>query len=225
MAALFLFLVQYQKWIYGILGLILLVYLKKLIDATQDWNATIFGLEREYAQKRVNSALVMVIVAVLLLVTEFIAVNYLISDLPTIDPLTGDIVLAPETDMDIVEGEGVVSVGEDGAIATGYNGGCAIGVLEWISPQSSEVIKGLYTLKATVNVPEMGFFKYDYAPIADQTNWNAISAGNLPVIEGELGLLATTEIPNGDYVLRLEVVDKTNKPWAPCDVAIRILNE
>lgn len=107
----------------------------------------------------------------------------------------------------------------------GFAGGCQAGVLEWISPSPSEVVSGLYTLKATVNVPEMGFFRYDYAPINDPSRWNAISAGNLPVIEGTLGPLATTEIENGDYILRLEVLSKTNEAWAPCDVSIRIMNE
>ena len=78
MDSLFIFLVRYQTWIYVILGLILAIYLKKLLAATQDWNATIFGLERDYAQKKLNTALVMVVVTGLLLAAEFVSVNYLI---------------------------------------------------------------------------------------------------------------------------------------------------
>ena len=218
MNSLFTFLVRYQNWIYAVLALILLIYLKKLIGAIQDWNSTIFGLEREYAQKKLNTALVMVIVSVLLLIAEFISVNYLISDRAAISPLSGAEFLEQAVDSEIVASEAASD-------ESGYRGGCEVGVLEWISPRQSEVIQGLYTLSATVNVPDMGFFRYDYAPLNDPTSWNAISAGNLPVIEGVLGPLATTEIENGDYILRLEVLSKTNEAWAPCDVSIRILNE
>lgn len=218
MDSLFTFLIRYQYWIYAVLALILLIYLKKLISAVQDWNATIFGLEREYAQKKLNTALAMVIVSVLLLVAEFVSVNYLITDRAVIDPVSGVALIAPAVDSDIVANEPLPD-------ESGYRGGCEIGVLEWISPRQSEVIQGLYTLSATVNVPDMGFFRYDYAPLNDPTSWNAISAGNLPVIEGVLGPLATTEIENGDYILRLQVLSKTNEVWDPCDVSIRILNE
>ena len=222
MDSLLIFLVRYQTWIYVILGLILAIYLKKLLAATQDWNATIFGLERDYAQKKLNTALVMVVVTGLLLAAEFVSVKYLISDLPAFDPLTGAALTTAEVDVEIV-GEAQRSGGEE--VQGGFAGGCQEGVLEWISPGPSEVVSDLYTLKATVNVPEMGFFRYDYAPINDPSRWNAISAGNLPVIEGTLGPLATTEIENGDYILRLEVLSKTNEAWAPCDVSIRIMNE
>jgi len=47
----------------------------------------------------------------------------------------------------------------------------------------------------------------------------------MPVVEGKLGVLATSEIPNGDYILRLTVVNKANQQLTPCDVAIRILNK
>lgn len=229
MDSLLIFLINYQTWIYVVLALILVIYLKKLIDATAAWNATIFGLERDYAQKKVNAALVVVIVTVLLLVSEFISVNYLISAPQALSPLTGGGVNEDGIDIAIVVEKDLpspaISVGT-GVTADGtYLGGCAPGILEWIAPRPSEVLTGLYTLRATVNVPEMGFFRWDYAPINDPNSWNAISAQNLPLIEGDLGLLATTEIENGDYILRLEVMSKTNERWSPCDVPIRIMNE
>lgn len=229
MDSLLSFLINYQTWIYVVLALILVIYLKKLIDAVAAWNATIFGLERDYAQKKVNSALVVVIVSVLLLVSEFISVNYLISAPQALSPLTGSGVNEEGVDLSIVAENDSAALpaqaGGTGVTAEGiYLGGCAPGILEWISPQPSEVVTGLYTLRATVNVPEMGFFRWDYAPINDPTNWNAISAQNLPLVEGDLGLLATTEIENGDYILRLEVMSKTNERWSPCDVSIRIMN-
>jgi hypothetical protein len=105
------------------------------------------------------------------------------------------------------------------------SGGCIPGEIEWIAPKPGEEISGVYELKATINIPDLGFYKYEYAPVGDQQNWNAVSAGSTPMIENTLGVLATTEILNGDYVLRLIVIDKSNQEKAPCDVGIRIMNQ
>ena len=49
MLALFHFLVDYQLWIYAILGILALIYLTRLVSAWRERYATIFGLEREDA--------------------------------------------------------------------------------------------------------------------------------------------------------------------------------
>ena len=102
--------------------------------------------------------------------------------------------------------------------------GCIPGQVEWISPSPGEEISGDYELMGTVNVQDMAFFRYAYAPLSDTTSWSEIAVGSLPVIEGTLGIWATSQTTNGDYVLRIVVVDKTNLEMAPCEVAIRVLN-
>ena len=54
MLELFHFLVDYQLWIYAILGILAVIYLVRLISAWRERHATIFGLEREDAQRRLN---------------------------------------------------------------------------------------------------------------------------------------------------------------------------
>ena len=61
--------------------------------------------------------------------------------------------------------------------------------------------------------------------VDNQDSWQTLSAGNLPVIEGELGLWATSQVANGDYVLRLTVYDLNNQELPSCDVYIRVLND
>lgn len=235
MQALLRFLVDYQNWIYSILILIGLIYLRKLILAIIEWRSTIFGLEREYAQHKLNTSLAMVIVIALLIIAEFVSVTFVIGELPQI-PSTDSIQTTSEDGLDVgilaptaigsesaaPDISAVSAAGDQQPLA---EGACIPGQIEWISPKPGEEIKGVYDLMATINVLDMGFYKYEYAPISDTSTWLAISAGSLPVIEGKLGVLATTEIPNGDYVLRLTVVDKSNRELQPCEVSIRILNE
>ena len=103
--------------------------------------------------------------------------------------------------------------------------GCIPGQLEWLDPVSGDVIDGSYVLKATVNIQDMAFYNWAFSPVNDQENWQTLSAGNLPVIEGQLGLWATSQVANGDYVLRLTVYDLSNQELPSCDIYIRVLNE
>ncbi len=224
MQSLLNFLVTYQNWIYTILVGIGLIYLRKLIQAIIEWRSTIFGLEREYAQHKLNTSLAMVIVILLLLIAEFVSVTFVIGELPQVPSADSIQTAGDGLDIEILStAEGLpVAAASTG---TGLIGGCMPGVIEWISPKPGEEISGVYDLMATINVQDMGFYKYQYALLGDQSNWHAISAGSMPVIEGKLGVLATTEITNGDYILRMIVLDKSNRELEPCDVAIRILNQ
>ena len=111
------------------------------------------------------------------------------------------------------------------SVVSVLSSGCVANQLEWLAPVSGDVIEGSYTLEATVNVQDMAFYNWAFSPVGDQMNWQTLSAGNLPVIEGPLGLWATTQVANGDYVLRLTVYDLNNEQLPPCDVYIRVLNE
>ena len=122
--------------------------------------------------------------------------------------------------------EGVINIpGNTGNSPASLSTGCIEGQLEWLAPVSGDVISGSYTLEATVNVKDMAFYNWAFSPVEDQVNWQTLSAGNLPVLEGDLGLWATSQVANGDYVLRLTVFDLNNQELLPCDVYIRVLND
>lgn len=233
MLELFHFLVDYQLWIYAILGILALIYLMRLISAWRERYATIFGLEREDAQRRLNSALAIFILLILLIGAEFVLVTFVIPEWPLVmlTPTPASQADAEEVMMITPPSETglIVSSTPQGASASpvGVNlsSGCIPGQLEWLDPVSGDVISGSYTLEATVNMQDMAFYNWAFSPVSDQENWQTLSAGNLPVLEGPLGLWATTQVENGDYVLRLTVYDLTNQELPSCDVYIRVLNE
>lgn len=231
MLALFHFLVDYQLWIYAILGILALIYLARLVSAWRERYATIFGLEREDAQRRLNSALAVFILLLLLIGAEFVLITFVIPEWPLV-MLTPTPVITEEDHMMITRpadsGLTIISTPE-GAAANSpvsvISSGCIPGQLEWLDPVSGDVIDGSYILKATVNMQDMAFYNWAFSPVGDQENWQTLSAGNLPVIEGQLGLWATSQVANGDYVLRLTVYDLSNQELPSCDVYIRVLNE
>ena len=236
MLELFHFLVDYQIWIYAVLGVLALIYLIRLIGAWRERYATIFGLEREDAQRRLNSALAIFVLLLLLIGAEFVLVTFVIPEWPLV-MLTPTPTMSAEEETMIQNpntsdsGLVVISTPQGAASAetvssvSVLSSGCIANQLEWLSPVSGDVIDGNYTLEATVNVQDMAFYDWAFSPVNDQVNWQTLSAGNLPVIEGPLGLWATTQFANGDYVLRLTVYDLNNQALPPCDVYIRVLNE
>ncbi len=231
MLALFHFLVDYQLWIYAILGVLALIYLARLISAWRERYATIFGLEREDAQRRLNSALAVFILLLLLIGAEFVLITFVIPEWPLV-MLTPTPVIPEEENLMITRpaDSGLVIISTpEGAVSNSpvsvISSGCIPGQLEWLDPVSGDVIDGSYVLRATVNVQDMAFYNWAFSPVGDQENWQTLSAGNLPVIEGELGLWATSQVANGDYALRLTVYDLSNQELPSCDVYIRVLNE
>ncbi len=236
MLELFHFLVDYQIWIYAVLGVLALIYLVRLIGAWRERYATIFGLEREDAQRRLNSALAIFVLLLLLIGAEFVLVTFVIPEWPLV-MLTPTPTMSAEEETMIqnpnTSDSGLVVISTPQGAAPGetvssvsvLSSGCIANQLEWLSPVSGDVIDGNYTLEATVNVQDMAFYDWAFSPVNDQVNWQTLSAGNLPVIEGPLGLWATTQFANGDYVLRLTVYDLNNQALPPCDVYIRVLNE
>ncbi len=242
----FHFLVDYQLWIYAVLGVLALIYLKRLITAWQERYNTIFGLERENAQWRLNSALAVFVLLLLLIAAEFVLVTFVIPEwpqvmaTPTPTPAEGEAAVSEEgtaegeEDLMIVRNDDetglVINSTPEGSEAStttsaSTGGGCVEGQLEWLEPVNGEEISGSYTLMATVNVRDMAFYHYAFSPVDDQQEWQTLSAGNLPVVEGELGLWATTQVDNGDYILRLTVYDLSNNALTPCDIQIRVFNE
>lgn len=234
MLELFHFLVDYQLWIYAILGILALIYLTRLISAWRERYATIFGLEREDAQRRLNASLAVFILLILLIAAEFVLVTFVIPEWPLVMLTPTPTAAAAEEEELLITPPAsssglVIASTPQGASANpsavSVSSGCIPGQLEWLAPVSGDVISGSYTLEATVNLQDMAFYNWAFSPVADQENWQTLSAGNLPVLEGELGLWATTQVANGDYVLRLTVYDLSNRELPSCDVFIRVLNE
>jgi hypothetical protein len=78
-------------------------------------------------------------------------------------------------------------------------------------------------LKGTTNVPGFGFYKYEYGQ-PGQNNWVTIAAGNEIKIDAEIGAWNISQLPQGDYELRLVVINQQNESLPPCVVPIRILS-
>ncbi len=218
------FLANYEVGIYIVIGVVVLIYLKRLIDAIIALGKAQFGLEREVAQKSLRLSITIIALVVLLGVSNFILVS--VADVkypgiariatPTIDPLATQqpldqaaITQTPETFFQTQT-----------AIALT---GCVPGQLEWAQPKSGDEVSGSVELKGTVNPPNLGFYKYEYQKEGDDI-WTPISAGNRAIIDGAFGGSWNTEqLEPGNYSLRLVVSDNQNNLLQPCVISVKVI--
>ncbi|MDO9546182.1 MAG: hypothetical protein Q7J07_05475 [Pelolinea sp.] len=220
------FVINYEVGIYVVLGIVFLVNLRRLFSAWISLRKANFGMEREVAQKGIRSAFTFIFLVSLFGLSNFILVSIAsirypgIAQIatPTIDVLTtqepnsGEMLTQENTPEGLQQTQTAIA-----------KTGCIPEQLEWIDPQAGDEISGSIELIGTVNLPNLGFYKYEYRYQGDEL-WTPISAGNKPIIEDALGGTWNTEqLLPGNYFLRLVVSDNANNLLRPCEIDVKVL--
>ncbi len=217
------FLVDAEVWVYALLGLIGVIYVGRLISDWRERSSAIFGLEREGAQRRlVMSATVVVLLLVTaaaeLFVVSFVAPAYPMTDLlptPTLDLMTTPTAtLAPGVTIPLV----VPTISAD------ISSGCIPGSIDWTSPTPGEELIGVVELAGTVDVLNLGFYKYEFSS-PGQDNWETIAGGNMKKVEEFFGNWDTGQRLPGDYLLRLVVTNNEGTALPPCIIPVKVVAE
>lgn len=222
------FLQKFEIWIYVSLGVVAFFPLQRLISAWKMWQGSVFGLEREIAQRRFSAALTMLVLLVLLIFMEFVIVSFIVPSYPqmaSFPTATLDVLATPTITLPVAaETATVVSPGNTAGVAAtdqAIQESCTPGVIEWVSPKSGEEINANTLLKGTVNVPNLGFYKYEFSKQGEDL-WTTIAGGDQPKVEGEIGFWNIDQLDNGDYLLRLVVADNQNNLFPACVIPVRI---
>jgi hypothetical protein len=220
------FLEQYEAWIYALLGVVVFIYFRKLIVEWQEWRSSVFGLERESAQRRLSATLAVVALIALLAAAEFVLVSFVAPVYPIAQALqTPTIaVLSTPTQAFAVAGEtDSESIALAATEVVEANGGCSPGVLDWTYPTQGESVYGIVKLKGTANLANMGFFKYEFREAGSDT-WVTIAAQNGQIDDQEFeGSWNTQVLVPGDYLLRLVMMDNENQNLPACEIAVRVI--
>ena len=222
---LFPFLAQNEAWIYVVLGLIAIFQLRWLLRSWSEWRNSVFGMERDIAQRRFITPLTILVLIGMLVLSEFLMVSFVNPGYPLDVPIatpTLDLLATPTVTLSpglLVTA--TASLSGQSTLVVPSTEGCNPGSIEWISPKPNESISATVELKGTVNVPNLGFYKYEYAQ-PDSKDWTTLAAGNVPLINGTIGFWNTSQLPAGDYRLRLVVADNQNQVLPACIVSVRI---
>jgi hypothetical protein len=218
------FLSQYELFIYAVAGLILLWYLRKVLLSWREWSRAVFGLEKEQSQRKFNQGITAVVFSLLLGAGLFVVNTFVTPSIPGVYALptpTINMTLQPPTQTP----EATVEVTMQGIIPTltAYlSQGCIPDQITWTDPTNGDTISGKIELKGTVNIENMGYYKYEYALMGSES-WTTIAAGNSRVIDSPLGGAWDTEpLTPGEYELRLIVTDNQNNALPACTIQVII---
>jgi hypothetical protein len=221
----------YEIWIYLILGLGGLIYIRKFILAWQELREAAFGLERESAQTRLNQSASVLTLLLALSVTLFFLVSFVAPTLPgaiplltpTLDLLATATATLPPTPPE-TGGAPLLATPTLPTTPLAAGEGCLPGQITITSPQNGSEIKGTVVITGTASTPNFGFYKLEMKR-ADENNWLTILAGNQVKVNDTLGAWNTSLLSPGDHQLSLVITDNQGKSLEPCVIQVRVTNQ
>lgn len=239
---------DYQWWFYGLLGLILLFYLRRAILARREAARSIFKLEKEQAQARYGRSVVMSALVLLIIAVVFGVSTFLLPaleqppDLPTPTATSGPLVeptltftplpatrTPTPTATRVLPTRPVRPTDTPAVVASPTLAvrppNCPNPNARLTSPGVNQVVQGNVPIRGTANIPNFQYFKIEVGPGANPQDHEWTVVGQLrhtPVDNGLLETFNSAAYPPGIYTLRLVVVDQTGNYPDPCRVTITI---
>jgi hypothetical protein len=221
---------SFEFWIYLLIGLGGLIYVRKFIQAWQELRGAGFGLERESAQGRLNQAATILVLLLMMAMTEFVLVSFIAPTVPGATPLltptlnllaTVTITLPPEQPVPVGESGGVVFTTTPTQAAQLSGSGCLSGQVEISTPQNGQEVSGVVEVLGSADLQNFGFYKIEMKR-PDETSWLTIQAGNAIVRAGKLGDWDTRRLVPGEYQLSLVIVNNQAQSTPPCMIQVRV---
>jgi hypothetical protein len=226
MGPLYRALASYEPLIYIALAIGGLFAFRRMWRSWREWRDSVYGLEREFALRRLVQATGAAFLILVLVFVEFFVATFIAPSLPATDMLatpTLDLLLTPAETLSPEQATQAALSPVTQAVPSGMSG-CVPDQIMITAPGPGEPISGTVEITGTANVPNFGFFKYEVARMGSQ-NWATISAGREPKVNEVLGPWNTSSLTNGDYFLRLVVTDNVGVALEPCVIAVRVTNQ
>lgn len=220
-------LITFSTGIFILLGLGFLIFFRKFIKGLREWQGSVFGLEKDLAQRKLISASTGLTLILLLIIGEFLLITIIrpqmsqVPDTPgsSFDPLaTPTATLSSGSDLapapaltPVVAQEDIVS-------------DCTENILEITSPSDGEQVSGTVELIGSVNVEDFGSYKYEYSTTGT-INWVTIAAGNQLKLDESLGFWYTSSLTPGPYLIRLVPLNNLGEELTPCIISVEVVLE
>ena len=222
MGSVYLTLARYEPLIYIALATGALFALRRMWRSWREWRDSVYGLEREFALRRLVQASGISLLILALVFAEFFIATFIAPSLPASDIMataTLDLLVTPVGTLS----PDMTALPVTQAVPSGMNG-CVPEQVMISSPGPGDEVSGTIKITGTADIPNFGFYKYEVAPMGSQ-NWATISANRESVNNEDLGEWNTASVVNGDYFLRLVITDNVGATLEPCVIAVRVLNQ
>lgn len=224
MEGLIKFFIGAEPVIYIVAGLVLVIAIIRFVKLTNERKKTVFGLEREVLLKRIRSTFTMATISGVMILAELFFVSYGSVKFPDLSidatPTAEAQISSTQTNL-LVVNQPVTQITKS---ATDSNSdGCVNGQIQWTKPKAGDSIQGSVDLQGTVNLPSLGFYKFEYKGLND-ANWITIAGASIPVIDGPFGATWNSQnVTPGDYQLQIIAYDTNNNEYPACIITVHVL--
>jgi hypothetical protein len=219
-------LASYEPLIYIALAIGALFAFRRMWRSWREWRDSVYGLEREFALRRLGQATAAAFLVLALVFVEFFVATFIAPSLPATDILatpTLDLLLTPPGTLSPEQATQAALSPVTQEVPSGMSG-CVPDKIMITSPEPGIDVSGTVDITGTASIPNFGFYKYEIALRGSQ-NWATISAGREPKVNTSLGSWNTTSQTNGEYFLRLVITDNVGMALEPCVIAVRVANQ
>ncbi len=213
-----------EVFIYLILGILAVWQISKFAKAWDDLRSAAFGLEQESARSRLNLATSMLVTIIILGIAEFGLVSFITPGVPDATPLltpTIDLLATATITLEPNQETAQESNATPQPTIQTEDNSCRPGQLEIASPQAGENVKDVVEIYGTADITNFGFYKFEMAAVND-TTWQTVQAGDVPVNDDLLGYWDTSRLASGEYILRLIITDNQGNASDPCAVRVNV---
>ncbi len=224
MEALFRFLAGYELLIYVLLGIGFAISFRWLWRAYRETQVAIYGLEKQIAFRHLSTAVASIALFFFLLLGELYITSFLIPDLPASTflptPTVNILSTQPSTPPGFINPP-ISSTNVGTGPITQSVAGCTPDEIMITSPLPGQELKGVVDLFGVVDVNDLGFYKIEYSS-AGLDNWATFFAGREYSPDQPIGVWDTSQLPSGDYQVRLVVTDNQGRDYPPCIITFRV---
>jgi hypothetical protein len=223
MASILHFFTSYAILIYLLLFIGLMFAIRSLVRARSEMGESLYGLEREAARGHTSQAVATLSLIIFLAIAEMVLTVFLAPNLPALSLLVTPTINPLITPTYTFPPELLATIGVLTPMftPTAQTTGCIPGQIMITSPKPGDLVKGQVILVGTANIPNFGFYKYEFSPLGTDV-WFTIQADRVVKQDYTLGSWDTSEVTPGDYNLRLVVIDNQGNALPPCVVPLRV---
>jgi hypothetical protein len=220
-------LITYSIPIFTLLGLGILIYIRKFFLGLREWQASVFGLERSIAQRKLASAATGLTLLLLLMIGEFLLITVIgpqmpsqaLSVTPTIDPFASPTATLSESAGPTPTPQPTPTIGQEMLVSE-----CVEGELEITSPEDGGEVSGTVEIIGTVNIADFGSYKYEYSTTG-AVDWVTIAAGSQLKLDESLGSWFTSDLTPGTYLLQLVPLNNLGEELTSCIITVEVVPE
>jgi hypothetical protein len=231
---------DYALWLYLLLVLVALLFVRTYLVARRDKDNAIFTLERESAGGRMSQAVLGLLVALILIGGVMYTSQVLVEEvpLPEVTPTATVLVVLPPSPTPppllptptatttplprpTLEPQETETPAPAAPVVAPAN--CPNPAVRISEPGDGAQVSGVINIIGSANIDDFQYYKFEFRGNGFG-DWTFIQRFDQAINGGILGAWDTRSVSSGAYEFRLVVVDSTGNYPPPCVVSLDVTN-